>query len=237
MVRSVSGTRACDEGVFFSFLFFSIRGSRRRSISGLSANLLSPLFSLLSLKQHFLYSISFHPYHVDFFRVLFPHRWVFTHCCYEWMVGVRKRREGKKRGEVGKTQKGGGGEEGKKRDEGKGDEETCRSDKQCLFPLPRFFSSFTQSSSPRSSLHFTLSRTVPSRPVPSRPFPLSLFPRAFTPSLSLLISYHAPSLSFPFLPFPFTLPPHSPPSNPPTHPLSFTLRPSITHTSIKSFPL
>jgi len=44
VVRSVSGTRACDEGEFF----LSIRGSRRRSISGLSANLLFPLPSSLS---------------------------------------------------------------------------------------------------------------------------------------------------------------------------------------------
>jgi len=42
VVRSVSGTRACDEGVFF--LFFSIRGSRRRSISGEPPLPSSPFF-------------------------------------------------------------------------------------------------------------------------------------------------------------------------------------------------
>jgi len=78
------------------FFFFSIRGSRRRSISGLSANL-SPLFSLLSLKQHFLYSISFHSYHVDFSAYSSPIAGFFTQdpfldCCYEWRREERERK-------------------------------------------------------------------------------------------------------------------------------------------------
>lgn len=218
MVRSVSGTRACDEGVFFSFLFFSIRGSRRRSISGLSANLLSPLFSLLSLKQHFLYSISFHPYHVDFFRVLFPHRWVFTHCCYEWMVGVRKRREGKKRGEVGKTQKGGEGKRGRKGMREKGMRKPVAVINSACF-LYLDFSHLSRNLLPLDQVCISLS-LVPSHPVPSRPV-LFHYPFFLEPSRLLYLSSYliTPHLSH-FLSFPFLLlfhPTPPPPTHQPTH--------------------
>ncbi len=214
--------------------FFSFRFEVREDEAYL-ANLLSPLPS--SFSQATLLELHFLPFLSRWFFSAYssPIAGFFTHCCYEWMVGEGG--EEKRGKEKGRGREDAQGWEGKNRDERKGDEETCRSDKQCFFPLPQFFSSFTQSPSPRSTLHFTLSRPVPSRPVPSFPT-IPFFPRAFTPSLSLLISYHHAHLSH-FLSFPFLFY-SSTPLHPPTHqptPLSFILRPSITHTSIKSFPL
>lgn len=70
---------------------------------------------------------------------------------------------------------------------------------------------------------------VPSRPVPSFST-IPFFPRAFTPSPSLLISYHHAHLSH-FLSFPFTLPPplvHPPPFY---HLHQHQVIPALTHDS------
>lgn len=204
------------------FFFLSIRGSRRRSISGLSANPLSPLpsplFSLLSLKQHFLYSISFHSYHVDSSAYSSPIAGFFTHCCYEWMVG-----EG---GEEKRwKEKGRGREDAKGVGEGKRGRTGMRENGMrkpvaviiVLFSFTSIFLIFHAISFPsiKSAFH-----TLSSRPVPSRPV---LFHYPFFSSS--LHTFHLSSclitpislISFPFLSFYSSPPPHSThqPTNPP----------------------
>jgi len=210
VVRSVSGTRVCDEGVF-SFLFDS-RFEKTKHIWRTS----SPLSPLLSLKQHFLNSISFHSYHVGFFRRTLPPSLGFslTVAMSGWWGRVGKRREGKKRGEVGRTHKGGRGRIGMRE---KGMRKPVAVINSAFF-LYLNFSHLSRNLLPLDQLCISHS-LVPSHPVPSRPFPLSLF--SLEPSRLLYLSSYLiitpiSLISFPFLSF-FTLPPHSThqPTNPP----------------------
>ncbi len=217
--------------VFFSF--FDPRFEKTKHIWIIcKPPLPSPLFSLLSLKQHFLYSIPSIPITLVFSAYSSPSLG-FSFKIRFWSVAMSgEEKRGKEKGRDREDAKGvGEGKRGRKGMREKGMRKPVAVINSAFF-LHLKFSHLSHNLLPLDQVCISLS-LVPSRPVPSFST-IPFFLRAFTPSPSLLMPYH-PHFSH-FLSFPFLL--LLSPTTPSTlHPLSFILRPSITYTSIKSFPL
>ncbi len=223
--------------VFFSF--FDPRFEKTKHIWIIcKPPLPSPLFSLLSLKQHFLYSIPSIPITLVFSAYSSPSLG-FSFKIRFWSVAMSgEEKRGKEKGRDREDAKGvGEGKRGRKGMREKGMRKPVAVINSAFF-LHLKFSHLSHNLLPLDQVCISLS-LVPSRPVPSRPvfFHYPFFPSSLH---AFSISPHAlspPFLSFPFLSFPITPLPHYTLHPPPTlvHPPPFyhlhqhQVIPALTH--------